>query len=258
MAAPIISISSNSSDESVGSVMPRVILFGTILTEVPVVLVDLPLPSKVRAAVVASPAGVLEVESHSSSETGPSKSPLPLVPVAPMVSPFMCSDDSESDPTVILPERHVSSAITMLWLVDGGVELCLNHLHHQSHHYVLLHLQRYTSHHSSSDDFTSDSLPDSPLNSSSDSSSDHSLSDHSLSDHSLEDNIEEDIDASVLMNVEPRPMLRLILILMRVLGLDVEPSREDFPNLVSADGSLELYDHMGEIPVDMIASIKTG
>ncbi|GJU63485.1 hypothetical protein Tco_1245320 [Tanacetum coccineum] len=110
MAAPVISISSDSSDESVGSVMPRVILFGTILTDIPVVPADLPVAPEVTAAAVASPAGALESESHSSSETGPSESPLPPVPVAPMVSPFLCSDDSESEPAAVLPERHVSSA----------------------------------------------------------------------------------------------------------------------------------------------------
>nr|GEW53076.1 putative reverse transcriptase domain-containing protein [Tanacetum cinerariifolium] len=55
----------------------------------------------------ASPVRVLELESHSSFATGPSESPLPPVPVAPMVSPFLCSDDSESEPAAILPERHV-------------------------------------------------------------------------------------------------------------------------------------------------------
>nr|GFB46826.1 hypothetical protein [Tanacetum cinerariifolium] len=37
---------------------------------------------------------------------GPSESSPPLVSVAPMVSPFMCSDDSESD--IEIPKRHVS------------------------------------------------------------------------------------------------------------------------------------------------------
>ncbi|GJT17929.1 hypothetical protein Tco_0876635, partial [Tanacetum coccineum] len=108
MAALIISISFDSSDESVGYVMPRVILFGTILTEVPVVPADLHVAPEVSAATVAAPTGVLELESHSSSETGPSESPLPPVPVAPMVSPFLCLDDSESEPAAVLLERLVS------------------------------------------------------------------------------------------------------------------------------------------------------
>ncbi|GKE99935.1 hypothetical protein Tco_0023286, partial [Tanacetum coccineum] len=61
---------------------------------------------EVGSAVVASPSGVLEFDTHSSSEAGPSESsPLP-VSVAPMVSPFLCSDDSESDTEI--PEIHVS------------------------------------------------------------------------------------------------------------------------------------------------------
>ncbi|GKB44851.1 hypothetical protein Tco_0889793 [Tanacetum coccineum] len=57
-------------------------------------------------AAIASPAGVLELDTHSSSEADPSESSLPLISVAPMVSPFLCSDDSESDTE--MPERHVS------------------------------------------------------------------------------------------------------------------------------------------------------
>ncbi|GJT41792.1 reverse transcriptase domain-containing protein [Tanacetum coccineum] len=61
---------------------------------------------EVGAAAVASPAGVLELNTHSSSEVDPSESSPPPVSVAPMVSPFLCSDDSESDTKI--PERHVS------------------------------------------------------------------------------------------------------------------------------------------------------
>ncbi|GJW54240.1 hypothetical protein Tco_0098325, partial [Tanacetum coccineum] len=57
-------------------------------------------------AAVASPVGVLELDTHSSSEADPSESSPPPVSVAPMVSPFLCSDDSESDTE--MPERHVS------------------------------------------------------------------------------------------------------------------------------------------------------
>ncbi|GJT19229.1 hypothetical protein Tco_0877935 [Tanacetum coccineum] len=99
MAALVISISSDVSVESVGSSFPRVILIGSISVEVPVA-------PEVGAAVVASPAGVLELDTHSSSEADPSESSPPPVSVAPMVLPFLCSDDSESDTEI--PERHVS------------------------------------------------------------------------------------------------------------------------------------------------------
>ncbi|GJV77449.1 hypothetical protein Tco_1509033 [Tanacetum coccineum] len=92
MAALVISISSDVSVESVGSSFSRVILIGSISVEVPVA-------PEVGAATVASPAGVtLEVD--------PSESSPPHVSVAPMVSPFLCSDDSKSDTE--MPERHVS------------------------------------------------------------------------------------------------------------------------------------------------------
>ncbi|GJR16023.1 hypothetical protein Tco_0798675 [Tanacetum coccineum] len=74
-------------------------LIGSISLEVSVA-------PEVGAAVVASPVGVLELDTHSSSEADPSERSLPLVSVAPMVSPFLCSDDSESDTE--MPERHVS------------------------------------------------------------------------------------------------------------------------------------------------------
>ncbi|GKF47034.1 hypothetical protein Tco_0136836, partial [Tanacetum coccineum] len=68
MAAPIISISSDSSEESVGTVS------------------------------VVSPSGVLDlVDYSSSSDSDPSEDSLPPVPDLPLVSPFLCSDDSEAD-----------------------------------------------------------------------------------------------------------------------------------------------------------------
>ncbi|GKF51777.1 hypothetical protein Tco_0148244 [Tanacetum coccineum] len=99
MAAAVISISSDISVESVGSSFPRVILIGSISVKASVA-------SEMGAAAVASPAGVLELDTHSSSKADPSESSLPPVSVAPMVSPFLCSDDSESDTE--MPKRHVS------------------------------------------------------------------------------------------------------------------------------------------------------
>ncbi|GKB33106.1 hypothetical protein Tco_0872507 [Tanacetum coccineum] len=76
-----------------------VILIGSISVEVPVA-------PKVGVAAVASPARVLELDTHSSSDTDPSESSPPPVSVAPMVLPFLRSDDSESDTKI--PGRHVS------------------------------------------------------------------------------------------------------------------------------------------------------
>ncbi|GKC61952.1 hypothetical protein Tco_1089550 [Tanacetum coccineum] len=99
MAAPIISISSDVSVESVGSYFSRVILIGFISIEVLVT-------PEVGVAAVASPVRVLNLDTHLSSEADPSESSPPTVSVAPMVSPFLCSNDSESDTEI--PESHVS------------------------------------------------------------------------------------------------------------------------------------------------------
>nr|GEY50098.1 hypothetical protein [Tanacetum cinerariifolium] len=72
MAAPVISIFSNLSVKSVGSSFARVILIGSISVKVSVA-------SEVGASAVASPVGVLELDTHSSSEAGPSESSLPPV-----------------------------------------------------------------------------------------------------------------------------------------------------------------------------------
>ncbi|GJU53738.1 hypothetical protein Tco_1227452 [Tanacetum coccineum] len=77
MAAPVISISSDSSEESVGSHALRVILFGTIPTsilvisvipEVPIAPADLIVAPEVGAVFVISPTGVLDLVADSESE----------------------------------------------------------------------------------------------------------------------------------------------------------------------------------------------
>nr|GEX46014.1 reverse transcriptase domain-containing protein [Tanacetum cinerariifolium] len=99
MVAPVISISSDLSDESVRSSISRVILIGSISVEVLVA-------PEVGEAAVASPAEVRELDTHSSSKADPSKSSLPYIFVAPMVLLFLCSDDSKS--YTEMPERRVS------------------------------------------------------------------------------------------------------------------------------------------------------
>ncbi|GJS00627.1 putative reverse transcriptase domain-containing protein [Tanacetum coccineum] len=107
MAALVISISSDSSEESVGSHVPRVILFGAILAiipvipevpvEVPIIPADPLVAPEVGAVSVTSPAGVLDLVDYSSSDSDPSEDSLPPTPELPFVSPFLCSDDSEAD-----------------------------------------------------------------------------------------------------------------------------------------------------------------
>ncbi|GJU45560.1 hypothetical protein Tco_1202826 [Tanacetum coccineum] len=94
MAAPVISILSDSSEESVGSHAPRVILFGAIPAIIPVI-----------PKVPIIPTNPLVAPEDS----------LPHVPELPLVSPFLCSDDSkaddESEPGKQRPERHESLAV---------------------------------------------------------------------------------------------------------------------------------------------------
>ncbi|GKA51671.1 hypothetical protein Tco_0744867 [Tanacetum coccineum] len=115
MVAPNIYISSDSSEESVGYYAPRVILFGAIPTiilvipEVPIVPADPIVAPNMGAVLVVLPTGVLDlVDYSSSSDSDPSKDSLPPAPDLPLVSPFLCSDDSEAGefplaPVVTLP-----------------------------------------------------------------------------------------------------------------------------------------------------------
>ncbi|GJR86559.1 hypothetical protein Tco_0210570 [Tanacetum coccineum] len=164
-----------------------------------ILLIGTVVAPEVRATAVASPAEVLELNTHSSSKADPSKSSPPPVFVAPMVSPFLCSDDSESDTEI--PERHVSSttfileiptalilptpsvvvapsSVVLIALALIAREVGLTTL--PSHRLAL----RYTSHHL--DHFTSRS-------SSSHSSSDHSSLGHSILGHSLSGHTPPDI-----------------------------------------------------------------
>nr|GEX88066.1 reverse transcriptase domain-containing protein [Tanacetum cinerariifolium] len=126
MAAHIISISSDSYKKSVGSHVPRVILFGAIPAiilvilevpvEVPISLAGPLVSPKVGAVSVISPTGVLDlVDYSSSSDSDPSEDSLPPVPELPLVSPFLYSDDSEADsesePAEQRPESHESLAV---------------------------------------------------------------------------------------------------------------------------------------------------
>ncbi|GJU53201.1 hypothetical protein Tco_1226915 [Tanacetum coccineum] len=152
MAAPIISISSDSSEENVGSHAPRVILFGSIpaiipvILKVPIVLADPIVTPEVGTVPVLSPTEALDlVDYSSSSNSDPSEDSLPPAPDLPLVSPFLCFDDLEAD--------GESEPAELAW--------------------------RRVSQHSSD------------CHSSPDSSSSSSPSDHSLSGHTPPDTIEE-------------------------------------------------------------------
>ncbi|GKD33257.1 hypothetical protein Tco_1248766 [Tanacetum coccineum] len=104
MVAPVISISSDTSEESVGSHASRVILFGAIpaiipaIPEVPIVPADPIVTPEVGIVSVVSPARVLDlVDYSSSSDSDPLEDSLPPAPDLPLVSPFLCSDDTKAD-----------------------------------------------------------------------------------------------------------------------------------------------------------------
>nr|GEU29851.1 hypothetical protein [Tanacetum cinerariifolium] len=67
--------------------------------------VEVSVAPKVGAATVASHARVLKLDTHTSLKAGPLESSPAPVSIAPMDSPFLCSDDFESDAE--MPERHV-------------------------------------------------------------------------------------------------------------------------------------------------------
>ncbi|GJT52148.1 hypothetical protein Tco_0978305, partial [Tanacetum coccineum] len=173
MAALVISISLDVSIKSVGSSFLRVILIGSIFVEVPVA-------PEVGAA-VASTAEVLKLDTHSSSKVNPSESSPPPVSVAPMVSPFLCSDDSESDTEIL--ERHVSPTTSTLEIPTASILPAPSVVVAPSSEFPLASVDapleiplRYASHHL--DHFTSRS-------SAGHSSLDHSSSGNSILGHSL-------------------------------------------------------------------------
>ncbi|GJW81804.1 hypothetical protein Tco_0145779, partial [Tanacetum coccineum] len=67
-------------------------------SEVSVVPADLIVTPEEGTVSVVSPAGVLDLVDYSpSSNSDPSEDSLPPTPDFPLVSPFLCSDDSEAD-----------------------------------------------------------------------------------------------------------------------------------------------------------------
>ncbi|GJX85351.1 hypothetical protein Tco_0336125 [Tanacetum coccineum] len=145
-------------------------------------LLKVPVTPKVGTAIVASPVGVIELDTHSSSEADPSESSLPPVSIAPMVSPFLCSDDSyrvasrSSSPTTSISKIRSTPIPPAPSAIGLTARKSVRPL--PSYRLAL----RYTSHHS--DRFTSRS------------SSDHSSSGHSTSGHSSSDHLSLDHSSS--------------------------------------------------------------
>ncbi|GJW05893.1 reverse transcriptase domain-containing protein [Tanacetum coccineum] len=109
MAASAIAISSDSSDESVGSPPSRVILFGDIPTVIPSTSMVAPETSTiapvissaapvVETTLVASPTGLCGLVPYSGSNSdSPDEMSLPEhISLLPAISPFLCTDSSEA------------------------------------------------------------------------------------------------------------------------------------------------------------------
>ncbi|GKD63011.1 hypothetical protein Tco_1305119, partial [Tanacetum coccineum] len=211
MAAPIISISSDLSKESVGSRAPRAILFGVIpaiipvILEVPIVPADPIVTPEVGTVPVISLTGVLDLVDYSSfSDSDPSEDSLPPAPDLPLVSSFLCSDDSKADgESKPAEQRLVSSShdtLTPLSEFPLAPVVALPGIRQRP---AILRVRpiparrlswRRVSHH----------LPD--RHSSPDSSSSSSPSDHSLSGHTPPDTT--DTDSSTLQRFVHRSLSR--------------------------------------------------
>ncbi|GKD87425.1 hypothetical protein Tco_1358579, partial [Tanacetum coccineum] len=99
-----------------GAIPAIILVIPVIPAEVPIVPVDPLVALEVGVVSVTSLTGVLDlVDYSSSSDSDPSEDSLPLAPELPLVSPFLCSDDSEADsesePAEQRPERHESLVV---------------------------------------------------------------------------------------------------------------------------------------------------
>ncbi|GJS58631.1 hypothetical protein Tco_0653415 [Tanacetum coccineum] len=103
MATPIISISSDFSDESVGSSTPRVVLFSTIPNIIPHEG-----STVARVTIVTSPAGVLDLIMYSSTDSDLSEG-LSTPEHAPIRGKVASRSPSSSSPTHALPSTDIAS-----------------------------------------------------------------------------------------------------------------------------------------------------
>ncbi|GJX73767.1 putative reverse transcriptase domain-containing protein [Tanacetum coccineum] len=186
VVAPIISISS---EESVGSHAPQVILFGVIpaiipvIPEVPIVPADPIVAPEEGTIIIVLPTGVLDlVDYSSSSDSNPSEDSLPPVQDLPLVSPSGSSSHNTLAPSSEFPFAPDIPIGRLYRTHPGGPCRALTarkSVRPLSSHRLAL---RYTSHH----------LDHSTFGSSSHSSSDHLSSRHSISGHSLSEHTPPD------------------------------------------------------------------
>nr|GEY13721.1 putative reverse transcriptase domain-containing protein [Tanacetum cinerariifolium]GEY43479.1 putative reverse transcriptase domain-containing protein [Tanacetum cinerariifolium] len=180
--------------------------------KVPIAPADPLVAPKVGAVYVISPTGVLDLVNYSSS-SDPLEDSLPLVLELPLVSPFLCSDDSEADMSPSLLSRDPRGMsllpIMMLWFQDSTSD-------------------SYSS--SSSSDSSSDISSGSSSDSLLDSSSVHSLecdASEAIAGLGISDGVGASIEDGIGMGVE-------------VATSDIREDEEDFEAEASARGTMEI------------------
>ncbi|GKC97196.1 hypothetical protein Tco_1167471, partial [Tanacetum coccineum] len=194
MAISVISISSDSLEDSVGTPAGRVILFGTIPTTIPdttpvitppTTQTDTPvIPTKtsiITPTILPSPnytPASPDYSPASDSESDPSEDlSSDHIPQLPAVSPFLSSDDDTTDSDTPPSSTH-GTPFTEITILPRDYLSYLVRVGPLSTHRLAV---RHFADHSSSDS-SSDASSDFHSDASSDSLSGHSLSDHSSLD----------------------------------------------------------------------------
>ncbi|GKA96709.1 hypothetical protein Tco_0818804 [Tanacetum coccineum] len=196
MAAPFISISFDTSEESMGSHAPRLILFGVIpaiIPEVPVVPADPIVTPEEGTISFVSPSEVLDLVDYSPSfDSDPSEDSLPPAPDLPLVSPFLCSDNTEADgESEPAKQRPVSSSHdTLAPLSEFLLTLRVRPI--STHRLTWRCVSHHSSDRHSSPDLSSSSAP----------------LDHSLSRYTPPDTT--DVDSSTLQRFLHRSLARTL------------------------------------------------
>nr|GEW31961.1 hypothetical protein [Tanacetum cinerariifolium] len=230
MAILVISISSDSSEDSMGTLAGRMILFGTIPTTIPDTTPVIALPTTktpiIAPTIPPSPdytLASLDYSPASETESDPSEDPASgHIPPLPAISLFLSSDDDTTDSDTpdtprSLPMTHLSLRLLLL-LRDRLLYLALSVRHHVDH-------------------------------SSSDSSSRHSSSDHSSPD------LPSTSAGPSHVEVDPRETR-----VERVTPKDIPESAQEGAAEVTYEtlGDLvqRFHDHTHDIPVHRIQTVE--
>nr|GEW39135.1 hypothetical protein [Tanacetum cinerariifolium] len=124
MATSVIPISSDSSDESVGSQLSRMILFGVIPTIIPIILeiptetfVIPPVAPIVETTIIATPTGLRDLISYSDSDSLVDMFSPKYISPLPTTSSFVCIDSTKTSDNLSdrLPSKHPYEVAIARW-----------------------------------------------------------------------------------------------------------------------------------------------